>query len=586
MNEIAEPDTLDDAQFIGLIYDTSLDPALWPSLIDSISEMLESEPGNGLLSVDGRSTKNSLDRITPHLRRAIQLKGNYSNLENENKAFSHIIDNIPVGLFFTDLNQKVTVSNKLANELLQQGDVISLTDNALCLLDSLHNETFHGLFDKIKEANNNLKSEYYSLNIQTTSQSLSILVTNCFNTHDNHLGDNPVAVLVAPSKLKRQIDEKALSAIFNLTLAESKLARRLANGLSIEEIADKYYLSKHTLRTQLKSIFFKTDTTRQPELVKLILTSPAAFSRSEMTVPAPTKSSQKTLDFQAPRLNQTIQLKDGRVLGYAEYGPANGKPVFLFHSNLGCRFEKMSDDTVLEKNNIRLIIPERPGFGLSTYNSNMAYTAWPDNFEQLTEHLNVTSYSIIGFSMGARYALACAIRKNPALRNIVLLSAFSPYRNFSDLNGMSAHEKLLISIARYAPNFIITFMKKKYEKLLTGKESFFKEFKTFFMPSERKTIEKLNIETLLNAIMYEALKNGTDVLVKELQNWFDSLGGELSSIDIPVEIWHGISDQHAPIHMAKTLQAELSNVKQVYFIPGNHMLLFEKWNEILASAVK
>jgi hypothetical protein len=31
------------------------------------------------------------------------------------------------------------------------------------------------------------------------------------------------------------------------------------------------------------------------------------------------------------KLNQQIELKDGRMLGYAEYGAHEGKPVFYFH---------------------------------------------------------------------------------------------------------------------------------------------------------------------------------------------------------------------------------------------------------------
>ena len=31
------------------------------------------------------------------------------------------------------------------------------------------------------------------------------------------------------------------------------------------------------------------------------------------------------------RTDNTIQLKDGRTLGYAEYGDPKGKPIFFFH---------------------------------------------------------------------------------------------------------------------------------------------------------------------------------------------------------------------------------------------------------------
>jgi pimeloyl-ACP methyl ester carboxylesterase len=39
------------------------------------------------------------------------------------------------------------------------------------------------------------------------------------------------------------------------------------------------------------------------------------------------------------RTNQQIKLKDGRSLGYAEYGNLDGKPVFCFHGFPGSRLD-------------------------------------------------------------------------------------------------------------------------------------------------------------------------------------------------------------------------------------------------------
>ena len=36
------------------------------------------------------------------------------------------------------------------------------------------------------------------------------------------------------------------------------------------------------------------------------------------------------------RMDQTIRLKDGRALGYAEYGNPEGKVVFHFNGSGGC----------------------------------------------------------------------------------------------------------------------------------------------------------------------------------------------------------------------------------------------------------
>jgi DNA-binding CsgD family transcriptional regulator len=61
-----------------------------------------------------------------------------------------------------------------------------------------------------------------------------------------------------------------LMSIFNLTPAEARLASRLSSGASIEEIAAELSIAYETSRTQLKSIFQKTNTRRQAQLVALL----------------------------------------------------------------------------------------------------------------------------------------------------------------------------------------------------------------------------------------------------------------------------------------------------------------------------
>jgi DNA-binding CsgD family transcriptional regulator len=62
-----------------------------------------------------------------------------------------------------------------------------------------------------------------------------------------------------------------LARAFRLTPAEAKLASVIARGASPEIAAEELKISRETARNQLKSVFAKTDTHRQSELVALIL---------------------------------------------------------------------------------------------------------------------------------------------------------------------------------------------------------------------------------------------------------------------------------------------------------------------------
>jgi DNA-binding CsgD family transcriptional regulator len=64
--------------------------------------------------------------------------------------------------------------------------------------------------------------------------------------------------------------ETHMQRVFGLTSAESRLAVQLARGEALETAADLLQVSKETVRTQLKAVFAKTETSRQSELVALI----------------------------------------------------------------------------------------------------------------------------------------------------------------------------------------------------------------------------------------------------------------------------------------------------------------------------
>ncbi len=77
-------------------------------------------------------------------------------------------------------------------------------------------------------------------------------------------------ILLIDLTLRPQACAPALEKIFSLTAAEGRLAAALTNGISLASIARERKVSMATLRKQLASIFAKTGTSRQPELVALL----------------------------------------------------------------------------------------------------------------------------------------------------------------------------------------------------------------------------------------------------------------------------------------------------------------------------
>lgn len=84
------------------------------------------------------------------------------------------------------------------------------------------------------------------------------------------MGEAHRLLILIDLAIRTQVYAPALEKIFGLTAAEGRLAAELSRGIPLATIAQSRNVSIATLRTQLASIFGKTGTSRQPELVALL----------------------------------------------------------------------------------------------------------------------------------------------------------------------------------------------------------------------------------------------------------------------------------------------------------------------------
>ena len=120
-----------------------------------------------------------------------------------------------------------------------------------------------------------------------------------------------------------------------------------------------------------------------------------------------------------------LNLSDGKTLCYAEYGDAAGTPLFLFHGNPGSRLAwgAMPGSPFLP--NVRIIAPDRPGYGHTDFKKH-ALERWPQDVAELADHLKIDRFAIFGPSGGAPYALACAWKIPLRINAVGLFGAVGP----------------------------------------------------------------------------------------------------------------------------------------------------------------
>lgn len=88
-------------------------------------------------------------------------------------------------------------------------------------------------------------------------------------------GGAAIALFLSDADHAAETPASVLMRLYGLTAAESRVAGEILRGSGIDEAATRLGLKRETVRTHLKHIFAKVGTTRQADLVRLLLTGAA-----------------------------------------------------------------------------------------------------------------------------------------------------------------------------------------------------------------------------------------------------------------------------------------------------------------------
>jgi pimeloyl-ACP methyl ester carboxylesterase len=123
----------------------------------------------------------------------------------------------------------------------------------------------------------------------------------------------------------------------------------------------------------------------------------------------------------------SVRLRDGRSLGFAEFGPRAGRPLLWFHGTPGARRQIAPEARRLAYEcGVRIVSIERPGIGDSTSHRYGAVLDFAADIEQLCDGLGVDRFAVVGLSGGGPYALACGHRMPERVVSVTVLGGVAP----------------------------------------------------------------------------------------------------------------------------------------------------------------
>lgn len=150
--------------------------------------------------------------------------------------------------------------------------------------------------------------------------------------------------------------------------------------------------------------------------------------------------------------DQVHELRDGRLLAWCEYGRPDGIPVFYFHGIPGSRIDNRVTADAITAAGLRLIAPDRPGFGRSSLGSGRrSYSEWVDDIESLAELLGIERFAVVAYSAGGPYALAAGVAFSDRITHLAIVSGVAPSEMPSYRKGVGPTNRAMTLLAPRAP---------------------------------------------------------------------------------------------------------------------------------------
>lgn len=225
------------------------------------------EPGRGSF---GAAEQQRLGQLSRHMERAMRMVVKLDTLTQRCSDSTMALDQVAQGMAVLDAHGALLQANKAAMRLLARGQGFCLRAGRLAAREPRDQACLEALLSACTADSRQAEAAPPAALV---AQGLVLQMTPLRSTRSVFVSPR-AAVLVSLSEPLAPPTTQAsdtLAALFGFTAAEARLAQSLTGGGGLREAAARARMSYATARWYLKILFQKTGTTRQSELVALLV---------------------------------------------------------------------------------------------------------------------------------------------------------------------------------------------------------------------------------------------------------------------------------------------------------------------------
>jgi pimeloyl-ACP methyl ester carboxylesterase len=290
----------------------------------------------------------------------------------------------------------------------------------------------------------------------------------------------------------------------------------------------------------------------------------------------------------APRVEGAITLADGRRIGFAEYGPADGRVVLWFHGTPGGRRQIPPEvRAAATEHGIRIVALERPGVGASTAHSYLSILDWADDVEECVDQLGIERFGLVGLSGGGPYVLACAYQLPERVVAGAIIGGVAPSMGEDAAEGgavaLTARFNPLLGVLREPLGLGLWAVVRLLRPVASP---VFDLFARFSPAGDRDVFSSPGMKEMFTDDLLRASRRQFRAPILDMVLFGRDWGFSPREIVVPIYFWHGDEDYIVPVahgeHLAALIPGSQLHVKVGAAHLANLTLGIEVLDTILA----
>lgn len=262
---------------------------------------------------------------------------------------------------------------------------------------------------------------------------------------------------------------------------------------------------------------------------------------------------------------RTVTVDGDREIAYATYGDTAGDPVVFLHGTPGSRRLAGLLESAAAERGLRILAPDRPGYGESTACPEHTLQDAPDVIAAVMDDAGVSTAGLVAFSGGAPHALAMAANEPERVTRVDVVSGATPPAVSDDPPLV---QRTLQGLAARTPRLLgALFRGQAWAARRHSPELVAAQY------TERTPTEAFSDETveLVAEDFVEAVTGPGAATSREFADTATTWEFDYESLTTDVRFWHGERDTNVPLDGVEALAETVPDADLTVLEDADHL---------------